>query len=543
MTSLLRIATSLIAATVLAIVLGGCSAPAPSSSDGSSSELSVGAASAESSAVVKGAEPLVLIVVGFAGDENGQNAVPYRNDFDWHDMVFKSDKGVSAFYSDQSFGAFTWVPARETSAFGVDGNTCAPDAENDGVMHVVLPRGHGHWFASQDESDRQGMLGFETATEEQAARVRDFEQSTVEALREAAKHIDFASYDTNGNGAIDGDELGVAVIYAGYDINSAWIDMLDEGEFPRMQAHAFSSLDVGINRGPDFVPDSGVIMGEHELRVPTSRVEDKQVDMSVVDFAPCSASSLTHELGHFLKLPDYYDTTNDETAPWKLWTANALSGMDYGAVLRVPTGDDSYEVSTAGFDPLSRGKLGWLQPQAVSASGTYEVRADGAPGGKNVLRVETGREGEYFLIENRQTTGFDAALQGQYGQEQTGGIVVWHVDEGVYDAYLEADQVNQPSHRPGLTVQYLMNDDGPSGAGSGHTLQFADSATPDDETAFWDSASAKKRFAELGVDAFQLWKYGEGEAADDPQAREYCGIYLTFPDESADVMRVEISFR
>lgn len=540
MTSPLRIAVSLIAATVLAVVLGGCSVQAPSG--GASSGPSGGSSGASSSAAVKGTEPLVLVVVGFAGDENGENAVPYRDDFDWHAMAFESDKGVPAFYRDQSFGLFTWTPAHETSAFGVDGNTCTSDAKDDGVVHVVLPRGHGHWFAPQQEDGQHGTSG-DAAIEAQAAIDRDFEQTTVTALREAAKHIDFASYDANGNGAIDRDELGVAVAYAGYDVNSIWIDMLDDQEFPRMQSHAFSAIDVGDNRGPNFIPDSGVIMGEHELRVPTSRLEDKQVDMSVVEFAPCSVSSLAHELGHFLKLPDYYDTTLDESAPWRYWSAGSLSAMDYGGVLRVPTGDDSYEVTTAGFDPFSRGKLGWLQPQLVSSSGTYEVRADGAPGGKNVLRVETGREGEYFLIENRQAKGYDAALKGQYGEEQVGGIVVWHVDEGIYDAYLEADQVNLPTHRPALTVQYLMEADGPSGAGSGHTLEFAKSATPDDETAFWDSASAQKRFAELGVDSFQLWKYGEGDVADDPLAREYCGIYLTFPDESADVMHVDIAFR
>jgi len=540
-TRLFRVATSLIAATVIAVVLGGCSVQA------SSSGFSVGPSSASSDVdslpAPKGTEPLLIIVVGFAGDENGQNAVPYRDDFDWHAMIFENEKGVRNFYSDQSFGAFTWAPAHETSAFGVDGNTCASDVQDDGVVHVVLPRGHGHWFASQQDGDRQGMFGSKTGGEESDVLERDFEQSTIDAFREAAKHIDFSTYDADGNGAIDNDELGVAVIYAGYDVNSAWLDMLDEEEYPRLQAHAFGPLGVGINGGSTIVPDSGVIMGEHELRVPTSRIEDAQVDMGVIDFAPCSVASLAHELGHFLKLPDYYDTTVDETAPWRLWTADSLSVMDYGATLRVPTGDDSYEVSMAGFDPLSREKLGWLQPQAVSSSGIYEVRADGAPGGKNVLRVETGREGEYFLIENRQTTGFDAALKGQYGQEQTGGIVVWHVDEGVYDTYFESNQVNLPSHRPALTVQYLMNDDGSASSGSGHTLQFADSATPDDDTAFWDNATAKKRFAELGVDSFQLWKYGEGEDADDPHAREYCGIYLTFPDESADVMHVEVAFR
>ena len=66
---------------------------------------------------------------------------------------------------------------------------------------------------------------------------------------------------------------------------------------------------------------------------------------------------------------------------------------------------------------------------------------------------------------------------------------------------------------------------------------------PDIASAFWDRPSAQSRFAELGVDAFQLWVYGEGDNADDPRAREYCGVYLTFPDESADTMRVEVALR
>ena len=520
------------AGIAIAAALCGCAAQAPL--DGPSSADPVSSA--------KGSEPLVLVVVGFAGDGNGENAVPYRDDFDWHAMAFEGH-GVSAFYSGQSIGAFTWEPARETSAFGVDGNTCASDAEDDGVVHVKLPRGHGHWFASDGADAPQGAIDIDEVTEKQAALGRDFDDCTVDALREAAKYIDFSSYDVDGSGTIDVDELGVGIIFAGYDINGDWMYLLDEAEYPSMQSHAGGPFDIGISRGVDIIPDHAVIMGEAVTRVPEDRVGDGQVDASAIEVAPCPLSTMAHELGHYLDLPDYYDTSYNETAPWCFWNPGCLSVMGGGAVLRVSDGSGAYETSMAGFDPFSRVKLGWLQPQVVDASGTYEVRADGAPGGKNVLRVETGREGEYFLIENRQATGFDAALRGQYGQEQTGGIVVWHVDESVYDAYFEANEVNLPLHRPALTVQYLMSAGDAIGLGSGRTLSFADGTTPDTTSAFWDSKSAEGRFAELGVDAFQLWRYGEGDGADDPRAREYCGIYLTFPDESADVMHVDISLR
>ena len=125
---------------------------------------------------------------------------------------------------------------------------------------------------------------------------------------------------------------------------------------------------------------------------------------------------------------------------------------------------------------------------------------------------------------------------------------MWHVDEKVYDGYVDVNQVNYPLHHPALTAQYLLSlDELPASDSSDsetrHTLSFAESVAPDVDSAFWDSLSAQSRFAELGVDAFQLWVYGEGDNADDPLAREYCGIYLTFPDESADSMRVEVAFK
>lgn len=101
-------------------------------------------------------------------------------------MAFESDQSVAAFYSDQSEGAFTWAPAREISAYGADGNTCTADAQDDGVVHIVLPRAHGRWFSSQPNADSNVASEADDALNEQAAIEADFDACTLEALHEAA---------------------------------------------------------------------------------------------------------------------------------------------------------------------------------------------------------------------------------------------------------------------------------------------------------------------------------------------------------------------
>ncbi len=542
-------ALTCLVASVLALFLAACGNNASPDAVNPASDTASQTTTANTSSTINakiGSEPLVLIVVGFAGDETGNGAVAYRDDFDWHNMAFESDQSVAAFYSDQSEGAFTWVPAHETSEFSTNNNTCTSDRKDDGIIHITLPRAHGHWFSQELATNPDESIDINTVSDEQATLDADFETCTVEALREAAKYINFSLYDKDNSYTIDGDELGVGIIFAGYDNNGDWMNVLDKATYPCMQAQAYGPFNTGINLGSDIIPNRVITMGEMMTRVPEDRTSDDSVDETVIEVVANPLSTLDHELGHYLDLPDYYDTSYDTSAPWAHWNAGSLSTMDIGSVLPVSKGNNTYEYSASRLDPFSRIKLGWLQPQVIDTAGTYEVRADGTNTDKNVLLIKTERENEYFLIENRQPTGFDAAFQDQTTQEKTGGIVVWHVDEKMYDDYLEANQVNLPTHHPALTVQYLLSLSSIPTSGlpeteAKHTLSFADSVAPDIACMFWDRTSAQSRFAELGVDALQLWTYGTGNTADDPKAREYCNIYLKFPDESADVMHVEIT--
>lgn len=521
-------------ASILALLLAACGSAASHTSTSSPASTSTNEA--------KGEEPLVLIVVGFAGDANGSNAISYRSDYNWHDLAFTSDKGVSAYYNNQSNGDFTWTPAHETSAFEVDGNTCAADTADDGIVHVTLPRGHGHWFKQEEESDTMsttsGTYTYDASNDQLSSNDADFNACMLEALKAADAYVDFSSYDKNKDGALEKNELGVGLIVAGYDIDGPWMTLLDDNEYPRMQAHANAFSSDSASSQNIIIPDDTVVMGESIISVPVAHEDDLTVDPSLIQVTPNSLSTLTHELGHYLGLADYYDTSYNSEAAWADWTPGPLSVMDTGAVLPVTNSEGRHEYVASSFDPFSLIDLSWLTADTVNASGTYELRAAGAAGGKNVLRVNTNTQGEYFLIENRQATGQDAGLVGYYENEPVGGIVVWHVDENQYKKAQEDNEVNLPVHRPSLTVQYLLAKTGPDT--TIHTLNFAESIEPDTLTAFWTASNAQKRFAELGTDSFELWTYGPGAKADNTKDRRYCGIKLRFPDESADIMHVEI---
>jgi immune inhibitor A len=105
-----------------------------------------------------------------------------------------------------------------------------------------------------------------------------------------------------------------------------------------------------------------------------------------------------HEFGHVLGLPDLYDTSyrSEGVGNWCL-----MGGGSWGGGGNKPTRMCSWCLS----------KLGWIKPiNAKSGAytlGTLEKNA------KECLRMDHGKAGpEYFMLEDRQKTGRDAALPG-----------------------------------------------------------------------------------------------------------------------------------
>jgi immune inhibitor A len=117
-----------------------------------------------------------------------------------------------------------------------------------------------------------------------------------------------------------------------------------------------------------------------------------------------------HELGHLLfGFPDLYDTdyTSEGIGDWCLMAGGSWNG-----------GGDTPAHPSA----WCKVQQGWVQVENVTADGTVDL--PDVKRSRTVHRMWTsGQPGsEYFLLENRQQDGYDAAIPGS-------GLLVWHVDE------------------------------------------------------------------------------------------------------------------
>jgi len=121
-----------------------------------------------------------------------------------------------------------------------------------------------------------------------------------------------------------------------------------------------------------------------------------------------------HEFGHALGLPDLYDTdySSEGIGSWSLMAGGSWNAIDQG-------GD-----RPAHLDPWSRYVLGWSSPALIDASVTAQPFG-AVESARDSYRLLDGGN-EYFLLENRQKSGFDAGLPGE-------GLLVWHIDETMTD--------------------------------------------------------------------------------------------------------------
>ena len=127
---------------------------------------------------------------------------------------------------------------------------------------------------------------------------------------------------------------------------------------------------------------------------------------------PSNIGTIAHEFSHVLGLPDFYDT---DYASGSGGQSHDPGGWDVMA----GGGDYNYGRCPAGYNLLERYALGWANPQEITESGLYTLNP-----------LNTSREGyilrspvtdEFFTIENRQRTNWDAYLPGH-------GMLVFRVD-------------------------------------------------------------------------------------------------------------------
>ena len=145
---------------------------------------------------------------------------------------------------------------------------------------------------------------------------------------------------------------------------------------------------------------------------------------------PVGIGTFVHEFGHVLGLADHYNTVNSASSntpgSWDLMCSGSYNN-DQNCP---PT-----------FSAFERHSLGWINLTELDPATTDTLVTVPALEDQNfAYRVSiSGKDNEYFIIENRQQKGWDQYLPGH-------GILVWHLDEDqrIWDANSPNNDSNHP---------------------------------------------------------------------------------------------------
>lgn len=216
-------------------------------------------------------------------------------------------------------------------------------------------------------------------------------EMVAEACLWAHEHgINFSKYDWNGDGEVD----QVFVLYAGHgeasykDANTVWPHMF-----------YLSASDYGKPLSLD-----GVTVDTYACSSELNG--DGNLD---------GIGTFCHEFSHCMGFPDLYDTSY---AGWfGMGDFDLMCSGSYNGDSKCPAGYSAYE----------KAECGWLTlkdmtniEQETSIVGVQPMSADGDA----YIIKNKGHEDEYYILENRQKTGWDSYLPAS-------GLMITHVD---YDA-------------------------------------------------------------------------------------------------------------
>ncbi len=216
------------------------------------------------------------------------------------------------------------------------------------------------------------------------------ELALVDAAVLLDETVDFSQYDEDGDGEVD----MILYYFAGYDeaeggpSNAIWSHQWDVQNSSDWRARN-TRLD-GVRLGPYIC---------------TSELQGSSGTRMV------GIGGTVHELGHYLGLPDFYDADGDDNG----FTSGlySFSAMSYGLY-----NNSSHTPPRLNMEELLL--LDWAQEDALQELEEGGYALGGIQEG-TALRIPTSMKGEYFLLECRDGTGWDAPLPQ--------GLAVYHVDK------------------------------------------------------------------------------------------------------------------
>ena len=200
-----------------------------------------------------------------------------------------------------------------------------------------------------------------------------------------ARGIDWSPYDWNGDGYVN----QLLIVYAGKGMN-------DGGDSNSIWPHQY-----WLSAHKDGEPRL-VISGDKELLVDSYCCVNEVTGKNTYG----TFGTICHEYSHCFGLPDFYYGSRKYVGDWDL--------MDNGNYSK-----DGF--CPPGYSAHERMLMGWLEVSELTSPTTVTDMQPLYHAGEAYLIRNDGYENEYYIVENRQQSGWDESLPGS-------GLVVFHID-------------------------------------------------------------------------------------------------------------------
>lgn len=288
----------------------------------------------------------------------------------------------------------------------------------------------------------------------------------TEAINAADAAANYANYDNDGDGTVD----GVYVIYAGYGEEAG-------ASADAIWAHAWNITPVTKDgKTISKYSCSAELRGNSGTTITTIGV-------------------ICHEFGHVLGAPDYYDTDYstggqfEGTGKWDMmasgsWNNNGVTPAHHNAYTKVKI-------------------YGWATATVLSSATNVTVKP--VKDNKSFYQINSTTSGEYWIMENRQQVGFDAYVPGH-------GLVIYHVHKDIATAS-SSNNINatypqkmypvcaSATSNPGTTSSSYgsINSTGCPFPGSSNKTSFTDATTPNMKS--WAGANTNSPMTNIAENA------------------------------------------
>lgn len=279
----------------------------------------------------------------------------------------------------------------------------------------------------------------------------------TEAVTLADASANYANYDNDGDGTVD----GVYVIYAGYGEEAG-------ASTSAIWAHAWSITPV---------TKDGKTISKYSCSAELRGSSGTTITAIGV---------ICHEFGHVLGAPDYYDTNYS--------TGGQFDGTGYWDMMAAGSWNNN-GVTPAHHNAYTKVKVyGWATATVLSSAA--DITVNPVIGNQSFYQINSTTSGEYWIMENRQQTGFDAYIPGH-------GLMIYHVHSTVASAS-SSNNINatypqkmypvcaNATTNPGTTASTYgtINGAGCPFPGSGAKTSFTDATTPNMKS--WAGANTAK---------------------------------------------------